>query len=485
MSTTDTNTVYERVIAALRRRGNRVIERKPGETFAQCPAHDDRVTSLHLQVLDGQYTEIVCNAGCTLEAVGQALGLPLHVDEEKFRADQQLMFELRVEEQAERLRIRQAAKQKVEAEAAPEEDGDWRRWIDLGPYLEGTHVLAEPDVGGYRDDAIQVLYPHRWHTVIALTGAGKTAFALWHAKAVLADGGHVLYLHFEESEPDGVIERLINFGVSKEVIAARFHWADCSRRWLPGELAAWLAECGYNPDLAVLDGILAACTLHGWDHSDPSSIGAYRAMFVAPLVKTGAAVLSLGHPPKDPKRQNEIHGYGATSWLDEVDGVGFRMRASKEHPMEIGRKGYSELFVVKDRYSQVKRWGNLDTSKDQPWWYMGAFIVDDMARIGGQPSEVRLNVPPRQDGNQPPSKEAVLAGYVVEALKNRDGHRFEAVTDLKAFLAEDKRKYTASHLPVALAMLVNRGDLEWPEGLTTRSARPGWLTPQALATDSE
>jgi KaiC/GvpD/RAD55 family RecA-like ATPase len=32
--------------------------------------------------------------------------------------------------------------------------------------------------------------------------AGKTTFALWHVRAVLKDGGHVIYVHFEEPDPE-------------------------------------------------------------------------------------------------------------------------------------------------------------------------------------------------------------------------------------------------------------------------------------------
>lgn len=63
--------------------------------------------------------------------------------------------------------------------------------------------------------------------------------------------------------------------------------------------------------------------------------------------------------------------------------------------MITGAEGFSALYVVKDRYSQVKRWGDLDTSKEQPWFYMGAFIVDDSQLVG--PTIVRLNVPGRQE----------------------------------------------------------------------------------------
>jgi hypothetical protein len=368
-----------------------------------------------------------------------------------------------------------------EREAEPTLRGNgWSRWVDLRPYLEGTRVRPQPIVGGERDDGIQLLYPKRWHTNIALTGAGKTAFALWHARVILDTGGHVAYLHFEEPEPAGVIDRLIGFGVNRETLKERFHWADCSKRWAVGEMAYWLTQFEEPPALAILDGINAACSLHGWVHADPGAIGIYRAMFVTPLVQAGAAVLSLGHPPKARDRQNEIHGFGSTAWLDEVDGVGFRMVAAKEHPMVIGGKGYSELYVVKDRYSEVKRWGNVDTTKDQPWYYMGAFIVDDTADL----TVVRLNVPPRA-GSTPKSKEAILAGHVVETLSKRAGHRFESMNQLKGFLAEDGYKYTATHLPVALEMLASQGVLIWREVANSRSARPGWLSSDSAEGDSE
>jgi hypothetical protein len=167
-----------------------------------------------------------------------------------------------------------------------------------------------------------------------------------------------------------------------------------------------------------------------------------------------------------------------------VDGVGFRMVASKEHPMVTGGKGFSAVYLVKDRYSQVKRWGNLDTTKEQPWYYMGAFIVDDTLRglVGDQAvTEVRLNVP-SPEGALPKSKESVLADHIVDALSKRTG-RFESVNQLKGYLAEDGCKYTASHVPIALEILQSQGRLVWPEVANSRTARPGWIDP--TCSDSE
>jgi hypothetical protein len=365
-----------------------------------------------------------------------------------------------------------------------ESEGKWSRKVDLGPYLNGTHVRPQPAVGGARDDEKQLIYPTRWHTVIGLTTAGKTTFALWHIKAVLETGGHVAYLHFEEHDPGGILDRLQGLGVDGETLRKQFHWYSCEKKWAPGEMAYRMGQLEQPPDLAVLDGINAACSQHGWPHGDPSAIGDYRAMFVTPLVKVGAAILSLGHPPKGKDRQNEMHGFGSTAWLDEVDGVGFRMVPSKL-PMEIGKKGYSELYVVKDRYSQVKRWGVVDTTKDQPWYYMGAFIVDDtqtdLELFNGVPSQtlLRLNVPKEVGEGQPKTKPAVLADNIEQALqpnleKNRTGY-FGSIAKLKAMLTDDGVQYSAGHLTEALELLVLQNRLAWPEVGGTTKPRPGWL----------
>jgi hypothetical protein len=88
--------------------------------------------------------------------------------------------------------------------------------------------------------------------------------------------------------------------------------------------------------------------------------------------------LSLGHPVKAPARQTEAYGYGAAAWLNDVDGVGYRIKASSE-PLTPGKIGHSALSVVKDRYGDVRRHGikTDDDKSDLPWYFMGSFYVDD------------------------------------------------------------------------------------------------------------
>ena len=116
-------------------------------------------------------------------------------------------------------------------------------------------------------------------------------------------------------------------------------------------MAAEIGRLDVPPLLAILDGTNAACGIHGWDVSINNSVGLYRAMFVHPLTKVGAAVLSLGHPPKAVNRQNESYSYGAAGWLNDVDGVGYKLTASKT-PISKGAKGSSALYVSQ---RQVRR----------------------------------------------------------------------------------------------------------------------------------
>lgn len=81
------------------------------------------------------------------------------------------------------------------------------RIVDLAPYMDGTYVAPEPSVGAVRSDGKHMLYPSRWHTVVGLTEAGKSLFAIWHAVEVMMSGGLVVYLHFEESDVLGTLER--------------------------------------------------------------------------------------------------------------------------------------------------------------------------------------------------------------------------------------------------------------------------------------
>lgn len=344
------------------------------------------------------------------------------------------------------------------------------RRVDLGPWIDGTYVPPQPTVGGCRSDAVCMLYPSRWHTVIALTTAGKSWLGLWHATAELAAGNHVVYMHFEEADPGGTVERLRMLGADPEAIRERFVWQDCGERWEAGDFAGELEDMPVKPTLVVLDGINAACTQHGWKPNDPDAVGNYRSRFVSPATRRGAAVISLGHPPKARDRQDERHGYGATGWLDEVDGASFRLVASKTEPIRRGNKGHSSLYVVKDRPGQVERHGRIDTAKESGWYFYGLFEIDNTVddRAGAV-----LTAPSGDPDSVAPDAVDKLGDRILYNLV-RHGGRFESQRKLGEQLRAWRVDFTNDDLGPALVRLADRGRIQWPE-VGKGQSRPGWV----------
>ena len=263
--------------------------------------------------------------------------------------------------------------------------------IDLGPYLDGEVVHDEPAIGAHRDDGRQMLYAGKWHTLIAPNESGKSWLAAHHVVVELHRGNHVVYGHFEEPEPTSTIARLRALGATKDELREQLVWLDLTKAWKPEEresqMAAIIAAQAGPVTLVVLDGINAACSMHGWDSTrDPAAIGAYRAAFVRPATLAGAAVLSLGHPPKAKDRQDDRHGYGSTAWLDEVDGAAFRLQSDPTEPIGRGVRGSSALSCVKDRPGNVKVHGRVrdedGTSAVPGWVYWGQFVIDDTGPEG-------------------------------------------------------------------------------------------------------
>lgn len=342
------------------------------------------------------------------------------------------------------------------------------RRVDLGPWLDGTYDPPKPTVGAVRSDKLRMLYPAKWHSVIALTAAGKSWFAGWHCAAELNAGNYVVYLHFEEATPENTIERLLLLGVALERLRSHLVWLDCDRKWEVGQLAIELAGLPAAPTLVVLDGILAACGQQGWKGNDHDTVGNYRTHFVSPGVRTGAAVLSLGHPPKAKDRQDERHGYGATGWLDEMDGVGFRMVASKT-PISRGRRGHSNVYSVKDRSGQVHPHCQVDADKDG-WHFVGQFELDNSNE---DVAAVELRAPAGAASDMAPDILDRLGDQILYVLV-RAGGQFESQKKLSDLLRAKKVTFNDRDLGPALMRLEEREAIVWPT-VPSGKSRPGWV----------
>lgn len=354
------------------------------------------------------------------------------------------------------------------------------RIVDLGPWLDGSWRAPEPSAGVIRDDGVRLLYPGRWHTCDAPNEAGKSWLAIAHAREEILNAGRtVAYIHFEEELPGGTVARLVATGLPVDLIRARFAWLSNEWPWEAGHMDDALAQL---PDvgLLILDGRNAACTRHGRDPGVPETVGWFRHRFVSPAARRGAAVLSLGHPVKAKDRQDERHGFGSTAWLDEVDGVAFRLVPSKTHPIRRGASGSASLHIVKDRYGEVSKLCVPDSREG--WRYAGSLVIDDSGLSAG--TSVRLSAPGR-DADGAAGDDIDRLGNAIEAvLADAEGQRYDSERELGVKLRAAGVAHPKDDLPVALERLEQRGRLARGSSVPRRP-RPGWLTPAPAILEDE
>jgi hypothetical protein len=348
--------------------------------------------------------------------------------------------------------------------------------VDLSAFLDGTYVQPETALGLRRSDGVRLLYAGRWHTLIAPTAAGKSWLLAAAAVDELMAGGAVVYVHFEESSPAGTVGRLRALGVPIEAIRQRFVWLDSGQPFAAGQFAANIPP---GVRLVLLDGIAAACTLHGWPINDGEGVGAYRRHLVTPATVQGAAVLSAGHPPKARDRQDERHGLGASSWLDLVDGLGLRLVPSRTSPIGRGRRGSVALHSVKDRPGGLEPHGQPGRSAG--WVYLGQVVVDD----SGEQTWVTWDAPHEDDQEASvldigPDAIGVL-GEAIVALLADQSDAFGSKNGLKAALQAAGVKFASDNLTPAILRLEQVGRLTVTKG--PRGAMSGGLP--AIATDPD
>lgn len=392
------------------------------------------------------------------------------------------MSELRIQARGEDYMTDEEVLAAVEAEEAEkrqeekEEEARYVRIVDLSPFLDGSWQPPSPDIGVARTDGKQLLYAGKWHTCIGLTGCGKSWWALVHAVAEMEAGHVVAYLHFEEAHPGGTVDRLRALGVPVEVIREKFKWVRCDRAWRKKEFVRVLAEISPVPTLVVLDGLNAACSKHGQDVQRTEAVGWYRDQLVTPATTIGSAVLSLGHPVKDPNRQDERHSYGSTAWLDECDGVGFRLKAGKV-PIQRDASGSASLHVVKDRYGMVQQDAQAGTSEG--WFYAGQVVVENL----GGATQARLVAPsPGAGASGSPLDE--LATEIQRVLDAREGKRYPSERELISWLRAADVKFRNLDLSPALERMEQWGDIG-REPYNERQSRAGWLMPGLPASKTQ
>lgn len=194
-----------------------------------------------------------------------------------------------------------------------------------------------------------LLYRDAVSCVSGEPGLGKSWFAVAAATTVLASGGNVVVVDYEDG-PQTWASRLLALGAGEDALANVAYLrgggapTDADLGWLP-RLVAALPDC-----LVVIDSMAEAMAAAGLDEDVAGDVTRWHQQVARPLADAGASVLILDHVTKHAKdRGRWARGSGAK--LAAITGAAFSLVV--EEPFSRERSGSGSLVIAKDRHGAI------------------------------------------------------------------------------------------------------------------------------------
>ena len=232
--------------------------------------------------------------------------------------------------------------------------------VDLTDALNG--IKSPPADVLERADGKHLFYSGRLSWVLGEPESMKSWIAQLAAYQVLAAGGDVLYVDYEDQE-GGVVERLLGLGtpadkirdhlvyVRPEVPVGNQHRQAVTQAEL--RLRAHLDARPWR--LAILDGVTESMAVEGLDPNDNAAVADWLGRIPRRLANTGAAAVCIDHVTKNIDGRGR-YAIGAQHKLAAVDGVALAVEVV--HPLSRADlepvTGKARLKVGKDRPGWVR-----------------------------------------------------------------------------------------------------------------------------------
>jgi hypothetical protein len=225
-------------------------------------------------------------------------------------------------------------------------------FVDLAPYLDGTHDEPTPRVL-VRTDGRALLYPGR-NWLHGDSGDGKSLVAAIAAADEVRQGRHVVWLDAEEASPATLAARLLALGLSADQIVERIHYRNVRDEPYGDTLAALRASVnGLAPRLAVLDSFgESLATMSGDENADQDCASWVRQM-LDPLsaILVDAAILVIDHATK--AKDNPLYPSGSKRKRAAVTGIALATKVLT--PFRRDQRGAVALLCGKDRHGHYGR----------------------------------------------------------------------------------------------------------------------------------
>lgn len=247
---------------------------------------------------------------------------------------------------------------KGEGPPDPDQPTTWEP-IDLRAALAGERP-PPPVVFAHRRGH-RLLYAGRMHTFQGPSESCKSWAAQSAVAEVVAEGGHVLYIDFEDDET-GVVERLQALGASEAQILGQVVYVRPDEPLMDGQNRYTRAGLRFHEllgerswKLAVLDGVTESMTTEGLEVNDNADAARFARRILRPMADTGAAALAIDHVTKS--AEGGRHAIGAQHKLAGLTGASYRFEPERPLGRAVGIDpvtGLVRVTVTKDRPGHVR-----------------------------------------------------------------------------------------------------------------------------------
>jgi hypothetical protein len=228
----------------------------------------------------------------------------------------------------------------------PVDDDSWKR-IEL----HGRDEDAEtpPTLMPRSDGAIALLYPGLIHSIHGESESGKSWIVQAEVARVVAGGGRVLFLDFE-NDYRAVLRRFRALGVTDQQLRLIDYRNPESAPDTGG--AWWRGMFTGEHALIVLDGVTDALGLFKMGTKDNDDISTFLRKFPRQLARrTGAAVVLIDHVVKSPDGRGRW-AIGGQAKMAGLDGAAYSVDVLE--PLGRGLVGRLSVKVAKDKPGYVR-----------------------------------------------------------------------------------------------------------------------------------